>query len=68
MDIRVVYVILTGSKKEQKDAISGEAYADIEDAVKFIERRADKPVNVAGWRWESETHYYKIKELSVAGV
>ena len=48
-------------------AVSQEGYGNINQAIEFITSRADRPKQVIGWTYVSDTNIYTIKEITIKG-
>lgn len=61
----VVVQVKTSTMVGQKK-VSQECYRSLDDAIQFIEHRADKPMrDHLALAWKSSTHVYEIVDLDV---
>lgn len=63
--MKYVYVVTVQPITYTWEKVSQECYSTLDNAQKFIESRADKPVKFDDFRYQGTTNVYRIYELQV---
>lgn len=63
--MKYIYVVTSQRVGFTWEKISQEGYSTLNRAQKFIEDRADNPIKLDDFRYQSKIHSYRIYEISI---
>lgn len=65
MQAQKIYIVIVSSHGSYENRVSQEAYYELKDAQRFCEERADKPIKVGDYLYQSNICTYKITDVTV---